>query len=110
MYTKLKWINLEGVVLLFIALLTYKQSLEKVDEYLHEHRLYLEKNFKLGNFIIAGRRNPLIGGVILINQPSKEQVINIIKEDPFYSNGVADYELIEFTPSKYAEEFESFIK
>ena len=33
--------------------------------YLQEHRLYLDKNFTLGNFIIAGRRNPPIGGVIL---------------------------------------------
>ncbi|MCQ6282980.1 GTP cyclohydrolase [Bacillus sp. EB600] len=95
---------------MFIALLTYKQPLEKVDEYLQEHRLYLEKNFKLGNFIIAGRRNPPTGGVILINQPSKEQVIDIIKEDPFYSNDIADYELIEFTPSKYAAEFDTLIK
>ena len=35
--------------------------------------------------------------------------MNIIKEDPFYSNDVADYELIEFTPSKYAEEFDNLI-
>lgn len=101
---------MKGVILLFVALLTYKQPLEKVDEYLPEHRLYLEKNFKLGNFIIAGRRNPSIGGVILITLPSKEQVMNIIKEDPFYSNNLADYELIEFTPSKYTEEFEKFFK
>ena len=94
---------------MFIALLTYKQPLEKVDEYLQEHRLYLDKNFTLGNFIIAGRRNPPIGGVILINQPSKEQVINIIKEDPFYSNDMVDYELIEFTPSKYAEELKNVV-
>lgn len=95
---------------MFFALLTYKQSLEKVDEYLDEHKLYLDKNYTLGNFIFSGRRNPRIGGVILINQTSKDQVMKIIKEDPFYSNDIADYELIEFTPSKYDKQFASFIK
>lgn len=95
---------------MFIALLTYKQPLEKVDEYLAEHRLYLEKNFQAGNFIIAGRRNPPVGGVILINRTDKEEVTNIIKEDPFYSHDLADYELIEFNPSKYTEEFAHLFK
>lgn len=95
---------------MFFALLTYKQSLEKVEEYLEDHNLYLEKNYTLGNFIFSGRRNPRVGGVILINQESKDEVMNIIKEDPFYSYDIANYELIEFTPSKYDQKFGFFIK
>lgn len=94
---------------MFFAMLTYKQSLEKVDEYLEEHKLYLDKNYKLKNFIFSGRRNPRVGGVILINRTSKDQVMKIIKEDPFYIHDIADYELIEFTPSKYDEEFSRFV-
>ncbi|WP_379969715.1 YciI family protein [Ectobacillus sp. sgz5001026] len=95
---------------MFFALLTYKTSLERVDEYLEEHKHYLDKNYQLGNFIFSGRRNPRIGGVILINQSSKEQVMNIIAEDPFYEHEIAEYELIEFTPSKYDEKFNVFLK
>lgn len=95
---------------MFIALLTYKVSLEEVDGFLDEHKLYLDKNYNLGNFIISGRRNPRVGGVILINQDSKNHVMNIIKEDPFYKYDIADYELIEFSPTKYDKNFEAFIK
>jgi uncharacterized protein YciI len=95
--------------ILYIALLTYKVSLEKVDEFLEEHKLYLDKNYNLGNFIFSGKRNPRVGGVILINQYSKNHVMNIIKEDPFYKYDIANYELIEFIPTKYDENFRVFI-
>lgn len=95
---------------MFFAILTYKQPLEKVDMYLQSHNLYLEKNYKMGNFIFSGRRNPRTGGVILINLDSKNEVEKIINEDPFFLNNIARYELIDFTPSKYDEKFEKFIK
>lgn len=95
---------------MFIALLTYKTSIDQVDEYLEEHNRYLDKNYQLGNFIFSGRRNPRIGGLILINQSAKEQVMETIAEDPFYKHGIAEYELIEFTPTKYDKKFLAFLK
>ena len=38
-----------------------------------------------------------------------EEVKTIISEDPFYINKIAEYEIIEFTPTKYSEGFERFI-
>lgn len=34
----------------------------------------------------------------------------IISEDPFHINQIASYEIIEFTPTKYASEFKGFVK
>lgn len=95
---------------MFIAVLTYQKSLELVEENLEDHNQYLDKNYKLGNFIFSGRRKPRVGGVILINQDSENKVLEIIKEDPFYVKKIAKYDLIDFVPSKYAEEFKTFIK
>jgi len=50
------------------------------------------------------------GGVILCTGDSKEEVESIILEDPFNIHGLATYQVIEFTPSKYAPAFESFIQ
>ncbi|HJV44565.1 MAG TPA: YciI family protein, partial [Bacillota bacterium] len=55
-------------------------------------------------------RNPRIGGVILCNAQSMEEVQTIINEDPFYVNKIAEYEIIEFSPTKYADGFENFIR
>jgi uncharacterized protein YciI len=94
---------------LFILLLKYIKPLEEVDKEVNFHIDYLDKYYSLEKFVCSGRRNPRTGGVILCNAKSVEEVQEIIKEDPFYTKGIAEYEIIEFFPSKYAEGFEGFI-
>ncbi|WP_321517219.1 YciI family protein [uncultured Bacteroides sp.] len=94
---------------MYILLLTYQKPLEEVDKHLEAHKVYLEKNYKTGNFVASGRRNPRIGGVILCRAMGKKEVENLIKEDPFYAYEVAKYEILEFEPSKSAEGFEKFL-
>ncbi|WP_326943020.1 hypothetical protein [Aneurinibacillus migulanus] len=50
-----------------------------------------------------------MGGVILANVNTEEEIQTIIKEDPFFINKIAEYELIEFTPTKYDENFKVFV-
>jgi len=94
---------------MFILSLKYIKPLEEVDKELKSHIQYLEKYYSLQKFICSGRRNPRIGGVILCNVKNMEEVKSIINEDPFYINKIAEYEIIEFTPTKYADGFEDFI-
>lgn len=94
---------------MFVLLLKYKKSLEEVEKALEAHIAYLEKYYALDKFICSGRRNPRIGGLILCNAKDKDEVNEIIKEDPFYMEDIAEYEIIEFMPTKYAEGFEKFV-
>lgn len=80
-----------------------------VEENLEAHRAYLDKYYALGKFVCSGRRNPRTGGIIMCKADGKTEVENIIKEDPFHFKGIADYEIIDFTPTKYAPGFEKFI-
>ena len=95
---------------IFIAILTYKKSLEEVSKFRPEHLDFLETYYKSGKFIVSGRQTPPEGGIIIANNVTKEELESILKEDPFYKNDLADFRIIEFTPAKYAEEFESFVK
>ncbi|KDR95111.1 Uncharacterized conserved protein YciI, contains a putative active-site phosphohistidine [Peptoclostridium litorale DSM 5388] len=94
---------------MFIILLKYIKPIEEVEKELAAHIEYLEKYYSAQKFICSGRRNPRIGGVILCNAYSVEEVEAIIAEDPFYINEIAEYEIIEFLPTKCAEGFERFI-
>jgi len=94
---------------MFIILLTYTQGIEKIEEHLVEHREYLDKYYKLNKFICSGAQIPRTGGVILCNANSIAEVEHIVSEDPFSINNVASYKIIEFSPSKYADEFQQFI-
>lgn len=93
---------------LTIAVLSYKKDLSEVENYLQAHRIYLDKYYSVGKFIASGAQTPRIGGVILMNA-SKEEAQVLIKEDPFFINGIAEYKLIEFSPSKYQPGFEQFL-
>jgi len=94
---------------MFIVILKYEKSIETVMEYLEKHNVFLEKYYSTNKFICSGRQEPRTGGIILCNANDKEEVNSIIKEDPFYINEVAKYEVIEFIPAKYADGFKEFI-
>ncbi len=94
---------------MYILLLKYIKPIEEVEKSLNLHISYLEKYYSLKKFICSGRQNPRTGGVILCNAGDINEVNEIIKEDPFYSRKIAEYEIIEFLPTKYDERFKCFI-
>ncbi|MBZ9626276.1 YciI family protein [Clostridium sp. FP2] len=94
---------------MFILSLNYIKPLEEVDREIKAHIQYLEKYYSLQKFICSGRKNPRSGGIILCNAKNMEEVKTIISEDPFYINKIAEYEIVEFLPTKYADGFEDFI-
>jgi uncharacterized protein YciI len=95
---------------MFIVILKYEKSIETVMSYLDAHLKFLEKYYALEKFICSGRQEPRTGGIILCNAKDKIEVDSIIKEDPFYKNSIAKYEVIEFIPTNYAEGFKQFIE
>jgi len=94
---------------MFILLLKYLKPMEEVEKELENHIRYLDKYYSLGRFICSGRRNPRIGGVIICRSENEKEVKEILKEDPFYSKKIAEYEIVEFSPTKYTEGFEIFL-
>jgi uncharacterized protein YciI len=93
---------------MFIANLTYVKPLTEVEKYLEEHIAFLNKHYEAGKFICSGRKNPRTGGVIIFNAKDETEMKEIISEDPFNINGIADYEIIEFYPTKYDVAFKRF--
>jgi len=94
---------------MYLILLKYIKPLETVDSAIPAHIEYLDKYFVQGKFILSGRRNPRSGGVILCNAGDKKEVEAIIAEDPFHIGNIAEYEIIEFQPTKCTPELASLI-
>lgn len=86
---------------MFIFKLTYKKPLADVELHLAAHREYLDKYYKAGNFIASGPREPRVGGVILCNANTFEDAQNIISQDPFFVEEIADYEVTQFHATKH---------
>ncbi|KAA9001702.1 hypothetical protein FJU30_05255 [Affinibrenneria salicis] len=82
---------------MYIISLSYKKVLADVDALLEQHVAWLQKNYREGHFLASGRKNPRTGGVILARSMDREQLNDLLKQDPFIA--VADYEVIDFQPS-----------
>lgn len=89
---------------MFIAILKYKKPLEEVDRFLQAHRDYLAEHYAAGNFISSGPQTPRVGGVIMIKVENRIAVDAIIAQDPFNINGIADYQIVEFTPTMFCDD------
>lgn len=94
---------------MFLIILKYVKPLEYLDELIPAHIEFLDRFYNQSKFIASGRRNPRVGGVIIAKAGSEEEIWEIIKQDPFYTNGAAEYEVIEFIPSKCDPRFECFL-
>ncbi|WP_346354745.1 YciI family protein [Azotosporobacter soli] len=95
---------------MFVVVLKYRKSLEEVDALLPAHVKFLDEQYAQRKFICSGRRNPRIGGVIIANVNSQAELQKILEQDPFYKQQAAEYETIEFTPTKMDERFSCFME
>ena len=91
---------------MFIINLTYKTKLEKIDQLLNKHIEFLNEQYEQGVFLASGRKNPRTGGIILAKAERKSELEKIIEKDPFKANGLADYQITEFIPSKTCDELQ----
>lgn len=95
---------------MFIVLLSYVQPLSVVEAHLQEHRAFLDRHYAAGHFIASGAQVPRTGGVILVRALTRAQLDEVLAEDPFYREQVAQYQVIEFAPTKFAPGAEALLQ
>ncbi|WP_235515785.1 YciI family protein [Sphingomonas sp. Leaf10] len=79
-----------------LAMLTYVKPLEEVDLHREAHVAWIKQAMEQGIMLLAGRRNPPTGGVLLFR--GEEDAVRAVAEtDPFVVNGVATVEIVAFT-------------
>ncbi|WP_347108713.1 YciI family protein [Paenarthrobacter sp. S56] len=93
---------------MFVVSLTYKVPDEIVDFHRPGHMAWLKDAFDAGVFLASGRRVPAIGGVLL-SKADRLTLDESLAKDPFYSNGVADFEIIEFTATSVSDGYENLL-
>ena len=95
---------------MFVIELIYKADLSEIDAHMKAHVAFLDKYYAAGNFLVSGRKIPRDGGIILAIGKSKQQLEAIVKEDPFYERGLADFRIIEFRASQRAHDIQKRIE
>jgi len=98
-----------GTATLFVIELTYTANLAEIDANMTAHVMFLKKYYAAGTFLVSGRKIPRDGGIILAVGKSRQQIEAIIREDPFYERGLADYRIIQFRASQRADDIQKRI-
>ena len=95
---------------LFIVIVKYIAPIEEVEKHLDAHSAYLQQYYDHDVFLASGRQVPRFGGIILAKANSRQNLYDILAEDPFYQNLCAEYQVHEFAANRSIPSFESFLK
>ena len=93
-----------------IVILRYRRPIEEVVEHTPPHRAYLKELKAQGTLIAAGPMDPRYGGMFLLRVPDDEAQAALDKvrdDDPFYTAGIAQYELIRWNVVMGKEELDT---
>ncbi|AXR60891.1 YciI family protein [Leptospira mayottensis] len=93
----------------FIVVLRYLVPIKTVDEYVIAHREYLSKGYEQKLLLASGPQEPRTGGIFIARAVSRKEMESFCQQDPFYKNGIAEYQILEWSPVKYQKEFEFWI-
>ncbi|HET6857096.1 MAG TPA: YciI family protein [Streptomyces sp.] len=93
---------------MFVLELTYTGPVERVDELMDAHVIWLDTQYEAGVFIASGRKVPRDGGVILAVGGDRAAIEQIAAEDPFAVAGVCAYRITEFVATKTAVELAGY--
>jgi len=91
---------------MYIVSLTYVCEMDKVDATIDAHIDWLKEQYEKGHFIASGRKVPRTGGIVLADMASREALDAVLAQDPFYTEGVATFEVTEVAISKTAKGYE----
>jgi uncharacterized protein YciI len=89
---------------MLIAISTYTKPLAEVDQYRAQHLDYIKSTLvATDKLLLAGRKNPADGAVILAKDITADEFKKILTDDPYCKAGVAEYQILEFHPALFAE-------
>ncbi len=94
---------------MFVVILTYKKSPQAADQFLAEHIAFLDQCYANRQLIASGRSIPRTGGVLLAPGHDRAALEALLARDPFWREGIAEFAIHEFAPTKYRAGFDAFL-
>lgn len=90
----------------FVVTSEYTAALDDVDRLRPAHLEWLNEQAQHGGLVIAGRRVPPTGGVLVMIAAQAEDIAAALATDPYVLAGVAKYEVVAFEPGLFPYRFD----
>ena len=85
----------------YIVIISYLVPVERILETAPAHRAYLEGYYAKEQILFSGMQATQKGGVIVMRASDETEVQALINQDPFYTQGLATYEIITLNVRRY---------
>jgi uncharacterized protein YciI len=84
----------------YLMISTYSAPLEQVDEVRAEHLRFIDDLDQRGLVVSAGRQDPPVGGVVILDVHTEAEAQVLMADDPYVLRGLAAYRAIGWQPSR----------
>lgn len=81
---------------MFLIEYEYVKPIEEIDALRPRHLEFLRRGFAEGRYVLAGRRVPPEGGVVIARGDDEAAVAELTERDPYVVAGAAKYRLARF--------------
>ena len=94
---------------MFIILLKFSSRKSDAPQFMEAHKQWLKRGFAEGAFLLAGSLEPDLGGGILAQSGSREDIDQRVQQDPFVAEDIVRAEIFELDPGMADERLQFLV-
>ena len=87
---------------MYLMISTYLAPLDKVDEVRDAHLGFVGELERAGVLVSAGRQDPPVGGILLLDVDTEAEARALLADDPYVRQGLAEYAATGWQPTRGA--------
>lgn len=85
---------------MFVIFLKFAENKAQASELMDDHNAWIKRGFDDEVFLLVGSLQPGLGGAIVAQASSHEDLEHRINQDPFVEKGVVTAEIHEISPAR----------
>ena len=93
---------------MFVLISRFQRPLEEVNRSAVPHSAWVQQHYESGRFLVSGRREPPVGGIIVARAASEQELREILTTDPLQQLGLAEYEIFAFEATDFPKRSNAF--
>jgi uncharacterized protein YciI len=93
---------------MFVLISRFQRPLDEVNHSFASHSAWVQRQYESGRFLVSGRREPPIGGIIVARASSEQELQEVLSTDPYRQKGLAEYVIFAFEATDFPKRSSAF--
>ena len=93
---------------MFVLISRFQKPIEEINRTLPLHSEWVQRQYEAGRFLVSGRRDPAIGGIVVTRASSEQELRELLTTDPYQQRGLAEYEIFAFEATDFPRRSSAF--